>query len=87
MADGIRDSADNNGPQPPSTSKPYLSFSIDNILRTGTFGPQKQRGKEYAQKGESTIKENAVKPSVQTLFTRLPWLAYTRYCPPKIPSE
>ena len=87
MADCIRESVDNNVPQPSSTSKPYLSFSIENILSTETFGPREQRRKEYAQKSERTTKENTGKTSVQTLFTRLPWLAYTRYCPPKIPSK
>lgn len=87
MADRIRDSADTNAYQLPSSSKPYLSFSIENILSEGTFGPQNQQRKVHAQKYESSRKEKTKKPSVETLFTRLPWLAYTRYCPPKIPSK
>ena len=89
MADGITGTADNNASQPSSTSnsKPYLSFSIENILSKGTFGPREHGRKEHAQKDESSKMENTGKPAVQTLFTRLPWLAYTRYCPPKIPSE
>jgi len=89
MADGITGTADNNASQPSSTSnsKPYLSFSIENILSKGTFGPRERGRKEHAQKDESSKMENTGKPAVQTLFTRLPWLAYTRYCPPKIPSE
>ena len=87
MANGVRDSVDNNAPQPSPTAKPYLSFSIENILSSGTFGPRRQSKKENAQRGESCKQENAGKRPVQTLFTRLPWLAYTRYCPPKIPSE
>ncbi|KAJ7373199.1 hypothetical protein OS493_014347 [Desmophyllum pertusum] len=88
MVDRIRDSADANAFQPPSSSKPYLSFSIENILSEGTFGPRDQQRKEHAQKCcGSSRKEKARKPSVETLFTRLPWLAYTRYCPPKIPRS
>jgi len=87
MADRIRVSADANAYQLPSSSKPYLSFSIDNILSEGTFGPRNQQRKVHAQKYESSKKEKAKKPSVETLLTRLPWLAYTRYCPPKIPSK
>ena len=88
MANGVKDSVDNNAPQPPSVAKPYLSFSIENILSSGTFGPREQSRKENAQRGESSEKAgDAGKHPVQTLFTRLPWLAYTRYCPPKIPSE
>lgn len=87
MADRIRDSADTNAYQLPSSSKPYLSFSIENILSEGTFGPRNQQRKVHAQKYESSRKEKTKKPSVETLFTRLPWLAYTRYCPPKIPRS
>lgn len=78
----IRDATDDNSIQPPPTSKPYLSFSIENILSEGRFGPRDRRRNEHAQKCDGSRK-----PSVETLFTRLPWLAYTRYCPPKIPSK
>ena len=87
MTGRIRDSGDANAYQLPSSSKPYLSFSIENILSEDTFGPRNQERKVHAQKYESSRKEKAKKPSVETLFTRLPWLAYTRYCPPKIPSK
>ena len=87
MAERNRDSADGNACRLPSTSKPYLSFSIENILSEGTFGPRNQQRKVHAQKCENSRKEKAKKPSVETLFTRLPWLAYRRYCPPKIPSK
>ncbi|KAL9957861.1 hypothetical protein ACROYT_G034811 [Oculina patagonica] len=87
MAERIRDSADDNAFQPPSTSKPYLSFSIENILSEGTFGPRVKQRRLHTQKCESSRKEKAKKQSIETLFTRLPWLAYTRYCPPKIPRS
>ena len=88
MADRIRDSAEASAYQrPSSSSKPYLSFSIENILSEGAFGPRNQQKKVHTQKYESSRKEKVKKQSVETLFTRLPWLAYTRYCPPKIPSK
>lgn len=87
MADRIGESEDNTAPQSSSSCKPYLYFSIENILSNETFGSQKKTRKESAQKNGSPTIENIGKSSMQTLFMRLPWLAYTRYCPPKIPSK
>ncbi|CAH3024447.1 unnamed protein product [Porites evermanni] len=87
MADRIGESEDNTAPQSSSSSKPYLYFSIENILSNETFGSQKEIRKESPQKNGSLTMENIGKSSMQTLFMRLPWLAYTRYCPPKIPRS
>lgn len=83
MEDRISDSADDNSLQPPPAAKPYLSFSIENILSEGRFGPRAKRSNEHAPK----CADGSRKPSMSTLLSRLPWLAYTRYCPPKIPSK
>ncbi|PFX20705.1 homeobox protein MSX-1-like [Stylophora pistillata] len=82
MEDRISDSEDNSSLQAPPAAKPYLSFSIENILSEGKFGPRAKRSTEYAPKCDGSRK-----PSMQTLLSRLPWLAYTRYCPPKIPRS
>lgn len=88
MANRIGESeADNAAPQSSSCSKPYLYFSIENILNNETFGSRKKTRKDSARKNGSPTMENIGKSSMQTLFMRLPWLAYTRYCPPKIPSK
>ncbi|XP_058952065.2 homeobox protein MSX-1 [Pocillopora verrucosa] len=83
MEDRINDSADDNSLQPPPAAKPYLSFSIENILSEGRFGPRAKRSNEHAPK----CADGSRKPSTSTLLSRLPWLAYTRYCPPKIPRS
>lgn len=64
-----------------------LSFSIANILKVerpenGCFKPE--RIASSAQDSETPKKGDQLKHSV---YNSLPWLAYTRYCPPKIPSK
>lgn len=86
--DKVTDPLDNKASQPSLVSKPYLSFSVENILRSpGTFGPQKQRRNDTPEKGQIGNSNTTGMIHEETLLTRLPWLAYTRYCPPKIPSK
>lgn len=69
--------------------KPYLSFSIERILAKGPISRQPDPGdKEPLLKDSASSRgsDQAAKP-LKSFFNRLPWLAYTRYCPPKIPSK
>lgn len=64
-----------------------LSFSIANILKVerpanGCFKPEQTAS--GAQDSETPKKGDHLKNSV---YNSLPWLAYTRYCPPKIPRS
>lgn len=64
-----------------------LSFSIANILKVerpanGCCKPEQTAS--GAQDSETPKKGDHLKNSV---YNSLPWLAYTRYCPPKIPSK
>lgn len=67
--------------------KPNLNFSIENILKEekpmkGSLSSKlvASRDKEAALHQETPLPEKSV-------TSNLPWLAYTRYCPPKIPSK
>ncbi|XP_015761316.1 PREDICTED: homeobox protein MSX-1-like [Acropora digitifera] len=86
--DRVTDPVDNKASQPSLVSKPYLSFSIENILRSpGTFGAQKPRRSETPEKRQIGNNDTTGMIHEETLQTRLPWLAYTRYCPPKLPRS
>ena len=86
--DRVTDPVDNKASQQSLVSKPYLSFSIENILRSpGTFGAQKPRSSETPEKRQIGNNDTTGMIHEETLQTRLPWLAYTRYCPPKLPSK
>lgn len=86
--DRVTDPVDNKASQQSLVSKPYLSFSIENILRSpGTFGAQKPRRSETPEKRQIGNNDTTGMIHEETLQTRLPWLAYTRYCPPKLPSK
>lgn len=66
-----------------STSKaPSLSFSIENILGGKTLGKERRRADIPAGGPVTSLFKGAKDNSVP-----LPWLSYTRYCPPKIPSK
>ena len=75
--------------------KPYLAFSIDNILRRKEDGsaPNPTQAffgdKAYAARTENENRREAFTEGTidSTKITHLPWLAYTRYSPPKLPSE
>ena len=79
-----------------SPSKPYLAFSIDSILgrrdvdKTALNPTQALPEKEARARGESEEQPKTL-PTEDTMdstnFRHLPWLAYTRYSPPKLPSE
>lgn len=71
-----------------SSTKPQLSFSIESILRRK--GPsQAARDKDKKETQSNSLKQNPCPSSPRNtdLLVRLPWLAYTRYSPPKIPSK
>ena len=80
----------------PSPLKPYLAFSIDSILgrrdedKTVLNPTQVLPEKEASTRRESEGQLET--PSTEdnmdsTRIRHLPWLAYTRYSPPKLPSE
>lgn len=66
-------------------AKPGLSFSIANILKVEEPAKGSLTSKNIDSEGEVV---NERTRQVKGLVTsNLPWLAYTRYCPPKIPSK
>ena len=79
----------------PSPRKPYLAFSIDSILgrrdedKTTLNPTQVLPEKEASTRRES--EEEHKTPTEDSMdstkIPHLPWLAYTRYSPPKLPSE
>lgn len=82
----------------PSSCKPYLSFSIDSILGRKeedekTLNPkQVHHGKEaFTSTRRESEEERKARTEASTMnstkIAHLPWLAYTRYSPPKLPSE
>lgn len=79
-----------------SPLKPYLAFSIDSILgrrdedKTALNPKQVLAEKEASTRRKS--EEQQETPPMEdimnsTKIRHLPWLAYTRYSPPKLPSE
>lgn len=63
-----------------------LSFSIANILKVekpvkGCFTSKHIASKDYEAVEDRTCQLKS------PMTSNLPWLAYTRYCPPKIPRE
>lgn len=80
----------------PRPLKPYLAFSIDSILgrrdedKTALNPTQALPEKEASTRRESE-EENKTLPTENNMDSmkihHLPWLAYTRYSPPKLPSE
>ncbi|KAL9957860.1 hypothetical protein ACROYT_G034810 [Oculina patagonica] len=83
----------------PSPCKPYLSFSIDSILGRKeeegekTLNPkQVPQGKEaFTSSRRESEEEHKVPSEADTMdstkIAQLPWLAYTRYSPPKLPRS
>lgn len=71
-----------NGVEPESVKrfKPRLAFSIDSIL-----GRSDETALNQTSVGrEATL---AFAPVDSRSVSRLPWLSYSRYSPPKLPSE
>lgn len=78
----------------PGPCKPYLAFSIDNILRRKEETSRNTTcvvngNKAYTARSEFEDLQESYKRGMEdsTKITHLPWLAYTRYSPPKLPSE
>lgn len=78
----------------PGPCKPYLAFSIDNILRRKEETSRNitcvvNGNKAYTARSEFEDLQDSSKRGTEdsTKITHLPWLAYTRYSPPKLPSE
>ena len=78
----------------PGPCKPYLAFSIDNILRRKEETSRNitcvvNGNKAYTARSEFEDLQESSKRGMEdsTKITHLPWLAYTRYSPPKLPSE
>ena len=78
----------------PGPCKPYLAFSIDNILRRKEETSRNitcvvNGNKAYTARSEFEDLQESSKRGTEdsTKITHLPWLAYTRYSPPKLPSE
>ena len=80
----------------PSPCKPYLAFSIESILGRKEEDDEKAvtptqvfHGKEAFTNTRREVEQEHKAPSevVSTTIAHLPWLAYTRYSPPKLPSE
>lgn len=71
-----------------SRCKPYLAFSIDSILGRNeeTALSQTRIGKETPEGTQGTELKTATPVDVKHV-AHLPWLSYTRYSPPKLPSE
>ncbi|KAK3732816.1 hypothetical protein QZH41_017713, partial [Actinostola sp. cb2023] len=70
--------------------KPFLSFSIENILRKDSFRTRRdpvQGNPSINHRAKKTSEKEATAKTGESIFARLPWLAYTRYCPPKIPRS
>ena len=69
-----------------TTAKPNLNFSIENILREDN--PAKTSFSSINDVRGATEAIHKETPLLIRSETRnLPWLAYTRYSPPKIPSK
>lgn len=80
----------------PSTKR-VLSFSIENILRKDTrktsnvLKPSRVESgcttNVYASSLPTDDQEKTRSPHDGSIVTDLPWLSYTRYSPPKLPSK
>lgn len=67
--------------------KPSLSFSIANILKSeqGASKSSRPTQETHCKDEEVDSKRNSEQETLA--INSLPWLAYTRYYPPKIPSK
>ena len=79
------------GKQGLTRCKPYLAFSIDSILGRNdetAINPTHVRNEKHERKEALEHKTPAtVAPIDYKSVAQLPWLSYTRYSPPKLPSE
>ncbi|XP_078343868.1 homeobox protein MSX-2-like [Oculina patagonica] len=67
-------------------AKPNLNFSIENILKEERPVKTSLPSKRVANGDAEAFHEETPLPE-RSMTTNLPWLAYTRYSPPKIPRS
>ena len=67
--------------------KPELSFSIANILNVEKPVKGCLNSKHIASGSQASETRKEETSPLKSSVSNLPWLAYTRYFPPKIPSE
>ena len=67
-------------------AKANLSFSIENILKEENSSESSYLSRPDDNNDTITLQQGTSSPE-RSLNSDLPWLAYTRYCPPKIPSK
>lgn len=68
-------------------AKPNLNFSIENILKDEKPAKVLLSSERVPSKETEGVQERRPLPAESTVTSDLPWLAYTRYSPPKIPSK
>ena len=68
-------------------AKPNLNFSIENILKEEKPSTVLLSSERVPSKGTEGVNEGTPLLAERTVTSDLPWLAYTRYSPPKIPSK
>lgn len=68
-------------------AKPNLNFSIENILKEEKPSTVLLSSERVPSKGTEGVNEGTPLLAERTVTNDLPWLAYTRYSPPKIPSK
>lgn len=93
MAKQVTDPGNSVQQQRASRCRPRVSFSIDSIL--GKDDENALRGQKHVQKVEETYNRResperetrSIAPVDPKTVANLPWLSYSRYSPPKLPSE
>ena len=65
-------------------AKANLSFSIENILKEENSS---ESSHDNSDNNDTITLQQGTSSPERSLNSDLPWLAYTRYCPPKIPSK
>lgn len=70
-----------------AAAKPNLNFSIENILKEEKPAKDAVSFEDVPSKETEGVQEGTPISAEKTLTSDLPWLAYTRYSPPKIPSK
>jgi len=70
-----------------AAAKPNLNFSIENILKEEKPAKVLLSSERVPSKETEGVQEGTPLPVERTVASDLPWLAYTRYSPPKIPRS
>lgn len=70
-----------------AAAKSNLNFSIENILKEEKPAKVLLSSERVPSKETEGVQEGTPLPVERTVTSDLPWLAYTRYSPPKIPSK